>query len=664
MEIKEKTTYNSNESLDKTIKELSSSAYVNKDTLHLYISVDQREFKEKPKTNKEKSSMFFNTLYATLPMVEKWCSKGYTFASLYKDNSGKMKNTFSVKEKNNRNYMGQQFVFVDIDHYHHSLDWIMERILLKPSLAYYTFSEGKNGKKNGHNMRLVYAFGSMLNAEEYAKIMEVLDYMLRISFNEKERILDGAASKRSQMFFGTRKENMYSEQSYLIYSKPDLSGIILPKEQEKELKKSLNNTHTSDINDFALYQDSLNECPGFWKSLEEAYNSGNYGEVGKWIELFDGKNGCYRVNEQLQAEEEVVTLEEDGKKFSYRKFPKGKLILNYPMVKKIERDDEGNVKIYTKVKILMDGEHRRKRLFTYGMMRRGLGCSFVNTVYNLIYDQHLFTNNDDKVFTYNEILRVSKGIFVKPNITKPKMKYMQFDMDEVKRLGIHWQKYCKEGFKAYRHAMIKEKIMNHIGDGLGSEKLFHTVRDEMQKEGVNLCRRTFFIVKKEMGLSQPYPFSKSNTERKTVTKIKTPVPQVKTVLTHTHTSDITVNAQQLADIKKSLRKAKIYKVSDERKLKIFKARRDGFKILMEKVRNRREFSHGLPSMLEDINYILECFNDAHPDLKAASMYYYCKHYLEKGQDVNNIETLEYQYNKFAKLTEQFEKIIADKKNAA
>lgn len=152
------------------------------------ISIGSKKLKEKPVTQKEKSVYFKDLRFRTGNFksmdIEKIVGGGYTITYLYKDNVFDRTNSYMKT-----NYVGTQFICVDVDGCEvHPYDFV-ENIRYKPSVIHTTFSNLTERKGYRYCYHLLYFFDDIIYGEDnfHHVFRELtLDYDSYVDRNSKD----------------------------------------------------------------------------------------------------------------------------------------------------------------------------------------------------------------------------------------------------------------------------------------------------------------------------------------------------------------------------------------------------------------------------------------------------------------------------------------------
>ena len=146
------------------------------------LSISNKNLKQKPDTQKEKSVYFKDLKFKTGDLsneaIREIIDDGYTITYLYRDNEFDRGNHYMSK-----NYKGTQVICVDIDKSDISPTKFIEHVKYKPSVLHTTFSNLTEKKDNKYCFHLLYFFDQIIYGEvNFQKVFELLteDYIKHV----------------------------------------------------------------------------------------------------------------------------------------------------------------------------------------------------------------------------------------------------------------------------------------------------------------------------------------------------------------------------------------------------------------------------------------------------------------------------------------------------
>ena len=323
------------------------------------ISISERAYCAKPKSEDYKSMKFRKVIVNPSKFME-YIRLGYSYCHVFKND-----------HRSNADFLYTYFVSIDVDDSHVSLANYLEKPYMKPTLAYTTFSNKKNGS---YSYRLIYCFLEQIDAQMYEPL-----YISICSYVGLTNTKDDCGRVLSQLMNGNSQPYMEYYLSNRIYGISDFVQIshlrLYCREDNMYNPKRLNckkefNSNNS-INNKIITDLNRLELPVF---LAE------YARLG--------------IVEQTKLD-----YNEDG----YCLIPD-------TFMKVFNRIVWNNKK--ARISKFKDGEGRRKRLFTDACIIRKIepDISFEKLLYNLVYRRMRYYDNSDNVLT-NKVL-IEKAMYV------------------------------------------------------------------------------------------------------------------------------------------------------------------------------------------------------------------------------------------------------------
>ena len=152
------------------------------------------------------------------PIMKDVSSYSYDAYPVYK--RGANKGYFKVNVKSNQFFRGTQTVFVDVDikNKYASIEEYVSRLIRKPTCAFYPYRDGKMGCVDFHQIRLVYVFNSILDANDFESMSYRIYAMVERDSGE---CVSSISVRRSQYIIGGDNPETYN--SSIIYSMEDFS---------------------------------------------------------------------------------------------------------------------------------------------------------------------------------------------------------------------------------------------------------------------------------------------------------------------------------------------------------------------------------------------------------------------------------------------------------
>lgn len=204
------------------------------------ISVGSKRLKNKPDTQQEKTRYFkglkFKTEDFSNDKIKKMIGKGTTITYLYKDDVFDRTNHYM-----SNNYLGTQFICVDIDKCNIPPSDFVDMIKYKPSVLHTTFSNLTQRKENKFCYHLLYFFDEIIYGEDNFK-----DVFNSLTDDYKEYVDKQARDCHRVMFTSNSSLPHYEFYDYGITYK--VSDFINNNDSERhEIKEwdKMSSTHKS-----------------------------------------------------------------------------------------------------------------------------------------------------------------------------------------------------------------------------------------------------------------------------------------------------------------------------------------------------------------------------------------------------------------------------------
>ena len=321
------------------------------------ISISEKAYSAKPK-NEDYKSMKFRKVIVNPSLFLEYIKFGYSYCHVFKND-----------HRSNADFLYTYFVNIDVDDSKVPLADYLKKPYMKPTLAYTTYSNKKNGL---YSYRLIYCFSEKIDAQMYEPL-----YISICSYVGLTNTKDDCGRVLSQLMNGNSLPDMEYYLSNRIYDISDFAQIshlrLYCREGNMYNPKRLNCKKDSDnsINNKIITDLNRLELPEF---LAE------YARLG--------------IVEQTELE-----YNEDG----YCLIPD-------TFMKVFNRIVWNNKK--ARISKFKDGEGRRKRLFVDACIIRKIepDITFEKLLYNLVYRRMRYYDNRDNVLT-NKVL-VEKAMYV------------------------------------------------------------------------------------------------------------------------------------------------------------------------------------------------------------------------------------------------------------
>lgn len=322
------------------------------------LFVSQKNYSSKP-TQDEMPKMRFVPQQLTIESALECATQGKAFCYTFQSN--KADGSLSVKDKKKDNFISTSAIIYDFDDMNVSMADYINSIPYKPSFAYPTYSDGKNGLSR---FRLAYVLDEeILGENDFNAIYHAIANANKFTPETKEQ---GGWDVRSvaQMYFGTT-QGVSTYISNTVYSIDDFEPYIVPVTEngtstKKSESKSLSTCQYAIDKEF-LYNLCHSKYEDFFKSYFDSYYS-NY----------------------TQSLETTLTLSENEMWYEYPD--------DYVTV---FRKREGKKVLKWNI-----GENRKKRLYITAqmMLHNCPELTIENLIYNLYIERkHYYNNADNKI---------------------------------------------------------------------------------------------------------------------------------------------------------------------------------------------------------------------------------------------------------------------------
>lgn len=171
---------------------------IHDESFRFRISISDRCYDHKP-TSEEYKSMTFHVEELNADDLLDRITSGYSICHVFRDN-----------RRIKKNFMYTNAIFIDVDDHPQSMEDFLEGCELKPSIAYTTFSDGKNGL---NRFRLIYLLDEQIaTTEEYKCLYDVIVGKICLDNNK-----DNCGSISSQLMNGNSNDNIRVFCSNIIY---------------------------------------------------------------------------------------------------------------------------------------------------------------------------------------------------------------------------------------------------------------------------------------------------------------------------------------------------------------------------------------------------------------------------------------------------------------
>ena len=322
------------------------------------LFVSQKNYSSKP-TQDEMPKMRFVPQKLTIESALEYAIQGKAFCYTFQSN--KADGSLSVKDKKKENFISTSAIIYDFDDMEVSMADYINSIPYKPSFAYPTYSDGKNGLSR---FRLAYVLDAEILGEgDFNAIYHAIANANKFTPETKEQ---GGWDVRSvaQMYFGTTQD-VSTYISNTVYAIDDFEPYMVP------VTDNGTSTKKSESNSLNGNRDIVDK-----EFLDNLYHS-------KYEDFFKSYFDSYYSN-YTQSLETTLTLSENEMWYEYPD--------DYVAV---FRKREGKKVLKWNI-----GEDRKKRLYITAQMML-YNCpelTIENLIYNLYIERkHYYNNADNKI---------------------------------------------------------------------------------------------------------------------------------------------------------------------------------------------------------------------------------------------------------------------------
>ena len=174
--------------------------FTKNESFRFNISISDRCYDHKP-TQEDYKSMTFHIEELNADELLDRITSGYSMCHVFLNNR-RVKN----------NFLYTNALFVDVDDHSQPMDVFLKGCELKPTIAYTTISNGKNGL---HRFRLIYVLDEQVNSvEEYKCLYGILVKQIGLEQNK-----DNCGSVAAQLMNRNSNKSVRSYCSHFVYRK-------------------------------------------------------------------------------------------------------------------------------------------------------------------------------------------------------------------------------------------------------------------------------------------------------------------------------------------------------------------------------------------------------------------------------------------------------------
>ena len=429
------------------------------------FTISKECFTQKP-SNDEIRKINYERRDLSLDEVVDCIKCGYVFSANFCDDY-----TTTITQTNRRynNFISTSMVMYDLDGcIDCSLNELVEKLQIKPTVSYTTFSHQTNNK--GNRYRLLYLFGNPIQSIE---VYKGIYNEIKSSFNFS--IDDNCGSNPTQAVFGSHNgcEVVVTDNSYSI----DDFQLTIPNangHSNSIIKEKRNNIEI--------------EC--LFHNEEYKYDFYHL----SYQELIDKYKDVYPFFEHTP----LPIVSDDC---PYIILPENYIsIKRYWLCQRV-KDEYGDERWrYARIRKIKDGEHRRKKLYLNGILRRKMlpNIVFEHLLYCLIFELYYFYENTIDTIRKQDIADIARCVMM-ADITK--YTFEQTDKRQFIVNDAYCRKYnvsCKEARNLSKKLITYERIgMMYDASQTDKENI-----EIFKQNGLDISPKTLQRFRKDMGLNK------------------------------------------------------------------------------------------------------------------------------------------------------------------
>lgn len=428
----------------------------------------------------------YSTQSLTLSGLEELQQRGKAFCYNFKDLDESGLITAHQKTLNGFDYTN--VVFFDIDKMPYPMQEYISHTQYKPSLAYTTISNGKDGK---YGYRLLYAFQEPIQSVEE---FDTIYYAIAAANGFTQRVYEDGTKyefdyrKVNQQYYGGG-ENSQTYRTDIIYSVNDFSSFV---EEGKALKQQIGSTGKS-ISKKKVFPNQTNISK---EEKEQAYYS--HLENPFYADLFSlpPKEFLFKYDAELidlynAAIATRLTLSEDGKYWIYPE--------DYQEVKRCW----GTSKVYGRdwrvsndskrcVQKWQIGSGRRKRLYiTAQIMKHNIpDITKEELIYCLVRERYYYYVNTDNKLNNKELIQIAENA-LKYNFVLSPCKHPSFSINKEYWLRDNITSNAAKNI--VRKELREEQILSLYDFNLSVKENLAF----LQENGIKVGKSTLYALKKK-----------------------------------------------------------------------------------------------------------------------------------------------------------------------
>ncbi len=427
------------------------------------FSISTNSFTQKP-TSDEIRKINYKRKDLNIDEVINHIRGGYVFSANFCDD---YTTSITQRDRTYERFISTPMVMFDMDGcVDSSLVTLLDSLKYKPTVSYTTFSHNKEGK--GNRYRLLYLFedpitDTQLYKSIYKEIKSSFDFELD----------DNCGCNPTQAVFGSHNdcEVIVTDSSYSV------DDFNIP--TEKGHSNSITKEKKNNI-----------EIESLFKNQEYKYDFYHL----SYSDLLDKYRYVYPFFEHTP----LPLVSDDC---PYIILPENYIsIKRYWLCQRVE-DEYGEEKWrYAKVRRIKDGEHRRKKLYLNGILRRKMipDIGFEHLLHCLVFELYHFYENSKDTIKKLDILNIAR------NVMMADIANYSFEQTDKRQFVIN-EAYCRKYNVSKKEARnLSKKLINYsrIGE-LYDVSLTDRENVEIFKQnGLNISSKTLQRFRKDNGLNK------------------------------------------------------------------------------------------------------------------------------------------------------------------
>ena len=188
---------------------------INTSNFKFDVSLTTESFNDKPSSDEVRKLRFRRTT-TTLGEFCDAITQGYGYVGIFN-----APETFTMHDKTSANFQYSYFVSVDIDHSQEEMDNVVDNMRFKPTIAYTSCSNGKDGDCR---FRFVYLFDKPITSQEdFCNTVFAVLYSNGIGVGD----VDGKSFEVQQYFNGNGTGEIELSTNNIIYCKEDFNNYYI-----------------------------------------------------------------------------------------------------------------------------------------------------------------------------------------------------------------------------------------------------------------------------------------------------------------------------------------------------------------------------------------------------------------------------------------------------